>query len=140
MYSIQEDIQNLKMEQNNLKGNAEAVDICDLRKATDRPELGLRKQAENYSSVIDSQELTLSPAGNKEVNSKEPPKWNPEFGACEQQLVLPRVPPLAVQRSSRAAPRVWNHSLILLHIHGCWVSCASHNALAAVESGFDSRL
>ncbi|XP_054128960.1 IQ domain-containing protein H [Melozone crissalis] len=94
------------MEKNNLKGNAEAVDICDLRKATDRPELGLRKQAENYSSVIDGQELTLSSAGNKEVNSKEPSKCrNPDLGACEQQLVLPRVQPLAVQRSSRAAPQ-----------------------------------
>lgn len=30
------------MEKNNLKGNAEAVDICDLRKATERTELGLR--------------------------------------------------------------------------------------------------
>ncbi|KAM7010809.1 IQ domain-containing protein H [Passerculus sandwichensis] len=95
------------MEKNNLKGNAEAVDICDLRKATERTELGLRKQAENYSSVIDGQELTLSSAGNKEVNSKEPPNRNPDFGACEQQLVLPRVPPLAVQRSSRAAPRLF---------------------------------
>ncbi|XP_064578327.1 IQ domain-containing protein H isoform X2 [Zonotrichia leucophrys gambelii] len=94
------------MEKTNLKGNAEAVDICDLRKAADRPELGLRKQAENYSSVINGQELTLSSAGNKEVNSKEPPKCrNPGSGACEQQLVLPRVPALAVQRSSRAAPR-----------------------------------
>lgn len=30
------------MEKNNLKGDAEAVDICDLRKATERTELGLR--------------------------------------------------------------------------------------------------
>ncbi|XP_066414982.1 IQ domain-containing protein H isoform X2 [Molothrus aeneus] len=91
------------MEKNNLKGNAEAVDICDLRKATERTELGLRKQAENYFSAIDGQELTLSSAGNKEVNSTEPPKWSP-FGACQQQLVLPRVEPLAVQRSSKSAP------------------------------------
>uniref|UniRef100_A0A8C3N2X4 IQCH-like ATP-grasp domain-containing protein n=1 Tax=Geospiza parvula TaxID=87175 RepID=A0A8C3N2X4_GEOPR len=94
------------MEKTNLKGNAEAVDICDLRKATERTELGLRTQAENYFSVIDGQELTLSSAGNKEVNSKEPPKWIPTFGACQQQLVLPRVEPLAVQRSSKSAPRL----------------------------------
>ncbi|NWU43804.1 IQCH protein, partial [Hylia prasina] len=73
---IQEDLQKLKMEKNSLKGNAEAVDICDLRKATERTELGLRKHAENYLNVINGQELTLSSAGNKEVNSKEPPKWN----------------------------------------------------------------
>ncbi|XP_077041830.1 IQ domain-containing protein H isoform X4 [Agelaius phoeniceus] len=91
------------MEKTNLKGNAEAVDICDLRKATERTELGLRKQAENYFSAIDGQELTLSSAGNKEVNSTEPPKWSP-FGACQQQLVLPRVEPQAVQRSSKSAP------------------------------------
>lgn len=30
------------MEKNNLKGNVEAVDICDLRTATERTELGLR--------------------------------------------------------------------------------------------------
>ncbi|NXB37050.1 IQCH protein, partial [Eulacestoma nigropectus] len=71
---IQEDLQKLIMEKNNLKGNVEAVDICDLRAATERPELGLRKHAENYLNVINGQELTLSSAGNKEVNLKEPPK------------------------------------------------------------------
>ncbi|XP_059714713.1 IQ domain-containing protein H isoform X3 [Haemorhous mexicanus] len=103
------------MEKTNLKGNAEAVDICDPRKATERTELGLRKHAENYFNVTNGQELTLSSAGNKEVNSKEPPKCslpvslptrNPPFGACQQQLVLPRVEPVAVQRCSRSAPRV----------------------------------
>ncbi|XP_063269061.1 IQ domain-containing protein H isoform X2 [Prinia subflava] len=94
------------MEKTNLKGNAESVDICDLRKATERTELGLRKYAEKYLNVIDGQELTLSSAGNKEVNSKEPPKWNPPFGACEQQLLLPPVEPLSVQRCSKPAPGV----------------------------------
>ncbi|XP_064245389.1 IQ domain-containing protein H isoform X4 [Passer domesticus] len=93
------------MERNNLKGNAEAVDFCDLRKAPERTELGLRKHAENYFSVINGQELTLSSAGNKEVNPKEPPKWNPAPGACQEQLVLPRVEPVAVQGSSIPAPR-----------------------------------
>ncbi|NWV94377.1 IQCH protein, partial [Machaerirhynchus nigripectus] len=72
---IQEDLHKLKMEKNNLKGNVEAVDICDLRTATERTELGLRKHAENYLNVTNGQELTLSLAGNKEVNLKEPPKW-----------------------------------------------------------------
>ncbi|NXM43240.1 IQCH protein, partial [Gymnorhina tibicen] len=72
---IQEDLHKLKMEKNNLKGNVEAVDICDLRTATERTELGLRKHAENYLNVTNGQELTLSSAGNKEVNLKEPPKW-----------------------------------------------------------------
>ncbi|XP_064245402.1 IQ domain-containing protein H isoform X12 [Passer domesticus] len=94
------------MERNNLKGNAEAVDFCDLRKAPERTELGLRKHAENYFSVINGQELTLSSAGNKEVNPKEPPKCrNPAPGACQEQLVLPRVEPVAVQGSSIPAPR-----------------------------------
>ncbi|KAI1235267.1 hypothetical protein IHE44_0002909 [Lamprotornis superbus] len=103
---IQEDLQKLKMEENNLKGNAEAVDICDLRKATERTELGLRKHAENYLNVTNGQDLTLSSAGNKEVNSKEPPKWNFPFGACQKQLVLPPVEPVTVQRCSSSAPRV----------------------------------
>ncbi|KAM7039336.1 IQ domain-containing protein H isoform 2-T3 [Acridotheres tristis] len=94
------------MEKNNLKGNAEAVDICDLRKATGRTELGLRKHAENYLNVINGQDLTLSSAGNKEVNSKEPPKWNFPFGACEKQLVLPPLEPVTVQRCSSSAPQV----------------------------------
>ncbi|XP_053810828.1 IQ domain-containing protein H isoform X12 [Vidua chalybeata] len=95
------------MEKINLKGNAEAMDICDLRKATERTELGLRKHAENYFSVTNGQELTLSSAGNKEVNSKEPPKCrNLPVGACQKQLVLPRVEPVTVQRCSKSAPRV----------------------------------
>ncbi|XP_041324829.1 IQ domain-containing protein H [Pyrgilauda ruficollis] len=94
------------MEKTNLKGNAEAVDFCDLRKAPERTELGLRKHAENYFNVINGQELTLSSAGNKEVNSKEPPKWNPAFGACQKQLVLPPVEPVTVQGCSKSAPRV----------------------------------
>ncbi|RMB94214.1 hypothetical protein DUI87_29020 [Hirundo rustica rustica] len=102
---IREDLQKLKMDKNNLK-NAEAVDICDLRNATERTELGLRKCTENYLNVINGQELTLSSAGNKEVNSKEPPKRNLPFGACQKQLVLPRVEPLTVQRCSKSAPRV----------------------------------
>ncbi|XP_023789538.1 IQ domain-containing protein H isoform X3 [Cyanistes caeruleus] len=101
-----QDLQKLKMEKNNLKGNAEAMDICDLRKATERTELGLRKHAENYINVVNGQELTLSSAGNKEENSKEPPKWSLPFGACQKQLVLPRVEPVTVQRCSRSAPRV----------------------------------
>ncbi|NXM64387.1 IQCH protein, partial [Illadopsis cleaveri] len=76
---IQEDLQKLKMEKTNLKGNAEAVNICDLRKATERTELGLRKHAENYLNVINGQELTLSSAGNKEGNSKEPPKCSSPY-------------------------------------------------------------
>ncbi|NXS79091.1 IQCH protein, partial [Erpornis zantholeuca] len=71
---IQEDLHKLKMEKGNLKGNIEAVDICDLRTATERTELGLRKHAENYLNVMNGQELTLSSAGNREVNLKEPPK------------------------------------------------------------------
>ncbi|XP_039413887.1 IQ domain-containing protein H isoform X4 [Corvus cornix cornix] len=94
------------MEKNNLKGNVEAVDICDLRTTTEGTELGLRKHAESYLNVINGQELTLSSAGNKEVNLKEPPKWGLPFGACQKQLVLPRVEPVAVQRCSRSAPRV----------------------------------
>ncbi|XP_041895413.1 IQ domain-containing protein H isoform X4 [Corvus kubaryi] len=94
------------MEKNNLKGNVEAVDICDLRTTTEGTELGLRKHAESYLNVINGQELTLSSAGNKEVNLKEPPKWGLPFGACQKQLVLPRVEPMAVQRCSRSAPRV----------------------------------
>ncbi|XP_066052746.1 IQ domain-containing protein H [Chamaea fasciata] len=94
------------MEKTNLKGNAEAVGICDLRKATERTELGLRKHAENFLNIINGQVLTLSSADNKEVNSKEPPKWTPPFGACQEQLVLPRVEPLTVQRCSKSAPRV----------------------------------
>ncbi|XP_053844608.1 IQ domain-containing protein H isoform X10 [Vidua macroura] len=95
------------MEKINLKGNAEAMDICDLRKATERTELGLRKHAENYFNVTNGQELTLSSAGNKEVNSKEPPKCrNLPVGACQKQLVLPRVEPVTVQRCSKSAPRV----------------------------------
>ncbi|NXB02439.1 IQCH protein, partial [Cnemophilus loriae] len=76
---IPEDLQKLKMENTNLKGNVEAVDICDLRTATERTEVGLRKHAENYFNVISGQELTLSSAGNKEVNSKEPLKCFPSI-------------------------------------------------------------
>nr|XP_031361576.1 IQ domain-containing protein H [Lonchura striata domestica] len=94
------------MEKTNVKGNAETMDICDLRNATERTELGLRKHAENYFNVTNGQELTLSSAGNKEGNSKEPPKWDLPFGACQEQLVLPPVEPLTVQRCSRSAPRV----------------------------------
>ncbi|NXI87282.1 IQCH protein, partial [Rhipidura dahli] len=71
---IQEDLHKLKMEKNNLKGNVEAMDICDLRTATERTEFGLRKLAESYLSATNGQELTLSSAGKKEVNLKEPPK------------------------------------------------------------------
>lgn len=41
------------MEKNNLRGNAEAVDICDLRKATERTELGLRvSKVEQIQKII----------------------------------------------------------------------------------------
>ncbi|XP_009080916.1 PREDICTED: IQ domain-containing protein H [Acanthisitta chloris] len=96
------------MENMNLKGNVEAVDIGDLRRATGRAELGLRKHAENYFNAINRQVLTISSAGNKEVNSKEPPKWGLHGGAPQKQLVLPRVPaePLSVQACSTPAQHV----------------------------------
>lgn len=41
------------MEKNSLRGNAEAVDICDLRKATERTELGLRvSKVEQIQKII----------------------------------------------------------------------------------------
>lgn len=41
------------MEKTDLKGNAEAVDICDLRKAAERTELGLRvSKIEQIQKII----------------------------------------------------------------------------------------
>ncbi|NXC71324.1 IQCH protein, partial [Anhinga anhinga] len=72
---VQEDLHKLKVKNINLKGDVKAVDIDDLETATERTELGLRKHAENYLNAIDRQVLTISSADNKEVYSKEPPKW-----------------------------------------------------------------
>ncbi|XP_057889391.1 IQ domain-containing protein H [Melospiza georgiana] len=58
------------MEQNNLKGNAEAVDICDLRKATDRPELGLRQQVEMDFKIMLDPENMENKAGLKLLNDE----------------------------------------------------------------------
>ncbi|KAF4805073.1 hypothetical protein TURU_002345 [Turdus rufiventris] len=67
---IQEDLQKLKMEKTNLKGNAEAVDICDLRKATERTELGLRQQVEmDFKTVLDP-EKTDNKSGLKHPNEE----------------------------------------------------------------------
>ncbi|NWQ66890.1 IQCH protein, partial [Neopipo cinnamomea] len=95
---VQEHLQKLKMENISLKGAIEAVDISDLRTALERTELGLRKRAENYSSAINGQVLPICSAGNKEVNSKEPPKWAMEFppDLCwsrESNLSTPNVTP-----------------------------------------------
>ncbi|KFW87995.1 IQ domain-containing protein H, partial [Phalacrocorax carbo] len=72
---VQEDLHKLKMKNINLKGNVKAVDISKAKTATERTELGLRKHAENYLNAIDRQVLTVSSADNKEVHSKDPPKW-----------------------------------------------------------------
>ncbi|XP_063026072.1 IQ domain-containing protein H isoform X2 [Melospiza melodia melodia] len=45
------------MEKNNLKGNAEAVDICDLRKATERTELGLRQVEMDFKIMLDPENM-----------------------------------------------------------------------------------
>ncbi|XP_051652823.1 IQ domain-containing protein H isoform X5 [Manacus candei] len=105
---VQEDLHKLKMENINLKGTTETVDISDLRTAPERTELGLRKCAENYLNAISGQVLPVCSAGNKEVNSKEAPQWALPSGASQKQLVLPRVPvePVTVQTCSRASPRV----------------------------------
>ncbi|XP_009885593.1 PREDICTED: IQ domain-containing protein H [Charadrius vociferus] len=89
----------------NLKGNVETVDISDLDTAIERTELGLRKHAENYLNAISRQVLTISSTNNKEVHSKEPPKWGLHFGASQKQLILPRVPvePVTVQAYSKSA-------------------------------------
>ncbi|XP_074956875.1 IQ domain-containing protein H [Phalacrocorax aristotelis] len=92
----------------NLKGNVKAVDISKAETATERTELGLRRHAENYLNAIDRQVLTVSSADNKEVHSKDPPKWGLHFGASRKQLILPRVPvePVTVQAYSSSALRV----------------------------------
>ncbi|XP_071424431.1 IQ domain-containing protein H [Pithys albifrons albifrons] len=96
------------MENPNLKGSVEAVEISDLRTATERAELGLRKHTGNYLNASNSQVLPVSSAGTKEINSKEPPKWALPAGAPQGQLILPRVPaqPVTVQPCSKSAPRV----------------------------------
>ncbi|XP_009468484.1 PREDICTED: IQ domain-containing protein H [Nipponia nippon] len=105
----QEDLHKLKVKVKNIhsKGNIKAVDISDFKTAIERTELGLRKHAENYLNAIDIQALTISSADNKEVHSKEPPKWGLHFGASQKQLILPRVPvePVTVQEYSKSALR-----------------------------------
>ncbi|XP_051484902.1 IQ domain-containing protein H isoform X2 [Apus apus] len=105
---VQEDLHKFRVTNMNLKGNVKAVDISNLETAIERPELGLRKHAENYLNAIDRQMLTVSPADNKEVHSKEPPKWGLRFGASQKQLILPPVPvePMSAQACSKSAPRV----------------------------------
>ncbi|XP_010145615.1 PREDICTED: IQ domain-containing protein H, partial [Eurypyga helias] len=107
---VQEDLHKLEVKVKNttVKGNVEAVDISDLEAASERTELGLRKHAENYQNVINGQVLTVSSTENKEVHSKEPPKWGLHFGASQKQLILPRVPvePMTVQAYSRSALRM----------------------------------
>ncbi|XP_063026071.1 IQ domain-containing protein H isoform X1 [Melospiza melodia melodia] len=58
------------MEKNNLKGNAEAVDICDLRKATERTELGLRQQVEMDFKIMLDPENMENKAGLKLPNDE----------------------------------------------------------------------
>ncbi|KFP86919.1 IQ domain-containing protein H, partial [Apaloderma vittatum] len=79
---VQEDLQKLKVKNTNLRRNVEAVDISDLETAIARTELELRKHAENDLHSINRQVLTISSTDNKEVHSKEPPKWysiSPQF-------------------------------------------------------------
>ncbi|XP_009319795.1 PREDICTED: IQ domain-containing protein H [Pygoscelis adeliae] len=105
---VQDDLHKFKVKNINLKGNVKAVDISDLKTATERTQLGLRKHAENYLHDINRQALTISSTDNKEVHSKEPPKWGLHFGASQKQLILPRVPvePVTVQAYSKSALRV----------------------------------
>ncbi|XP_019327915.1 PREDICTED: IQ domain-containing protein H [Aptenodytes forsteri] len=105
---VQDDLQKCEVKNINLKGNVKAVDISDLKTAIERTELGLRKHAENYLHDLNRQALTISSTDNKEVHSKEPPKWGLHFGASQKQLILPRVPvePVTVQAYSKSALRV----------------------------------
>ncbi|KAM6196141.1 IQ domain-containing protein H [Sarcoramphus papa] len=109
-FKVQDDLHKLKVKvkNTNLKGNVKTVDISDLETASERTELGLRKHAENYLNAINRQVLTVSSTDNKEVHSKEPPKWGLHFGASQKQLILPRVPvePVTVQAYSKSALRV----------------------------------
>ncbi|NXK38549.1 IQCH protein, partial [Piprites chloris] len=93
---VREDLHKLKMENINLKGTVEAVGISDLRTAPERTELGLRKRAENSLNAINGQVLPICSAGNKEINSKEHPKWrcsippNPFFNGSSSFLSVQR--------------------------------------------------
>ncbi|KAM6246320.1 IQ domain-containing protein H isoform 3-T3 [Spheniscus humboldti] len=108
LVQVQDDLHKFKVKNTNLKGNVKAVDISNLKTGIERTELGLRKHAENYLHDINRQALTISSTDNKEVHSKEPPKWGLHFGASQKQLVLPRVPvePVTVQAYSKSALRV----------------------------------
>ncbi|XP_009703117.1 PREDICTED: IQ domain-containing protein H [Cariama cristata] len=105
---VQEDLHKLKVKNIDLQGNVKTVDISDLKTATERTELRLRKHTENYLNAINRQVLTVSSTDNKEVHSKEPPKWGLHFGASQKQLILPRVPvePVTVQAYSKSALRI----------------------------------
>ncbi|KAM6409578.1 LOW QUALITY PROTEIN: IQ domain-containing protein H [Rhynochetos jubatus] len=107
---VQEDLHELevKVKNTSVKINVKAVDISDLEAASERTELGLRKHAENDLNVINREVLTISSTENKEVRSKEPPKWDLHFGASQKQLIFPRVPvePMTVQAYSRSALRI----------------------------------
>ncbi|XP_052665069.1 IQ domain-containing protein H isoform X5 [Harpia harpyja] len=108
LVQVQEDLHKLKVKNINLKENVKSVDISDLGTAIERTKFGLRKHAENYLSTMNRQVLTISSTDDKEVHSKEPPKWGLHFGASQKQLVLPRVPvePMTVQAYSKSALRI----------------------------------
>ncbi|NXJ55367.1 IQCH protein, partial [Spizaetus tyrannus] len=76
---VQEDLHKLKVKNINLKENVKYVDISDLGKAIERTKFGLRKHAENYLSTMNRQVLTISSTDDKELHSKEAPKWYSVF-------------------------------------------------------------
>ncbi|XP_029868808.1 IQ domain-containing protein H isoform X6 [Aquila chrysaetos chrysaetos] len=108
LVQVQEDLHKLKVKNINLKENVKYVDISDLGTAIERTKFGLRKHAENYLSTMNRQVLTISSTDDKEVHSKETPKWGLHFGASQKQLILPRVPvePMTVQAYSKSALRI----------------------------------
>ncbi|NWV00987.1 IQCH protein, partial [Upupa epops] len=80
---VEGDLRKLQVKNTHLKGNVQVVDVSDLKTASEKPELALRKPAENHLNAINRQMLTIyDDDDDDEEGSKDPPKlfhFSPQF-------------------------------------------------------------
>ncbi|KAM6425916.1 IQ domain-containing protein H isoform 3-T4 [Liasis olivaceus] len=92
LVQVQEDLQELKEKLRDVSHDWERVDAQGLESAVERAESRLRKHAEKYLNAVNRSVLTILPADNEQLYSRQISKWGIPLEPSQKEITFPKMP------------------------------------------------
>ncbi|XP_039225597.1 IQ domain-containing protein H isoform X5 [Crotalus tigris] len=95
LVQVQEDLQQLKEQLRDFSHDWEAAEAESLELVVERAENRLRKHAEKYLNAVNRSVLTIFPADDAELSSRQISKWGIPLEPSPKEIAFPKVPTTA---------------------------------------------